>query len=87
VSGAPADEMVQRLEVVDVSSTEPECGASPGYTTDGVKEVLAAGRDLTAEQFADLILEKAREWANVVAAEDVTVVLVDYDAQTGRSVD
>jgi sigma-B regulation protein RsbU (phosphoserine phosphatase) len=47
------------------------------FTIDRVKDALAASGDLTTEGVADRILEKTRGWADKVAADDLTVVLVD----------
>jgi sigma-B regulation protein RsbU (phosphoserine phosphatase) len=47
------------------------------FTIDRVKDVLAASGELTTEGVADLILEKTRGWADKIAADDLTVVLVD----------
>jgi hypothetical protein len=42
-----------------------------------VKDAMAAGAGLTTEGVADLILAKTRGWADEVATDDLTVVLVD----------
>jgi len=42
-----------------------------------VKDAVAASGDLTTEGVADRILEKTRGWADEIAADDLTVVLVD----------
>jgi sigma-B regulation protein RsbU (phosphoserine phosphatase) len=47
------------------------------FTIERVKDVMAASGDLTTEGLADLILEKTRGWADKIAADDLTVVLVD----------
>jgi sigma-B regulation protein RsbU (phosphoserine phosphatase) len=47
------------------------------FTIDRVKDALAASADLTTEGVAALILEKTRAWADEIADDDVTVVLVD----------
>jgi len=52
-------------------------GAGEFFTLERVKDAMAAGAGLTTEGVADLILAKTRGWADEVAADDVTVVLVD----------
>jgi sigma-B regulation protein RsbU (phosphoserine phosphatase) len=47
------------------------------FTLDRVKEAVAAGAGLATERLADLILSRTRGWADEVAADDLTVVLVD----------
>ena len=47
------------------------------FSVERVKDAVAAGAGLSAEGLADLIVEKARGWAGNVAADDLTVVLVD----------
>jgi sigma-B regulation protein RsbU (phosphoserine phosphatase) len=47
------------------------------FTIDRVKDAVAASGDLTTEGVADRILEKTRLWADKIAADDLTVVLVD----------
>ena len=46
-------------------------------TIDRVKDALAASGELTTEGVADLILEKTRGWADEIAADDLTIVVVD----------
>ena len=41
------------------------------------REAVAAGAGLATERVADLILDRTRGWANEVADDDLTVVLVD----------
>ena len=38
---------------------------------------MAASADLATEGVADLILEKTRGWADRIAADDLTLVVVD----------
>ncbi len=47
------------------------------FTVERVKDAMAAGSGLTTEGVADLIVAKTRGWADKVAADDLTVVLVD----------
>lgn len=47
------------------------------FTIERVKDLLAACAALAADAVADLIVEKTRGWADKVAADDLTVVLVD----------
>jgi sigma-B regulation protein RsbU (phosphoserine phosphatase) len=47
------------------------------FTIERVKEAVAAGAGLEAERVADLILDRTRGWADALAADDLTVVLVD----------
>jgi sigma-B regulation protein RsbU (phosphoserine phosphatase) len=47
------------------------------FTIERVKESVAAGAGLATEPLADLILARTRGWADEVAADDLTVVLVD----------
>jgi sigma-B regulation protein RsbU (phosphoserine phosphatase) len=42
-----------------------------------VKDTMADGMGLPAEGIANLIVEKARGWANHAADDDLTIVLVD----------
>ena len=47
------------------------------FTIERVKEAVAASAGLATERVADAILARTRGWADEVAADDVTVVLVD----------
>jgi serine phosphatase RsbU (regulator of sigma subunit) len=47
------------------------------FTLERVKATIAEGAGLSTEAAADLIVEKARAWAKDVAADDLTLVLVD----------
>jgi sigma-B regulation protein RsbU (phosphoserine phosphatase) len=47
------------------------------FTIERVKEAVAAGAGLATERVADLILDRTRGWADALAADDLTVVLVD----------
>jgi sigma-B regulation protein RsbU (phosphoserine phosphatase) len=47
------------------------------FTIERVKEAVAAGAGLATERVADRILDGTRGWANKVADDDLTVVLVD----------
>ena len=53
------------------------CAAIATFTIERVKDAVAASAGLGAEGVATLILEKTRAWADEVAADDLTVVLVD----------
>ena len=47
------------------------------FTLERVKDAVAAGAGLSADGAADLIVENTRRWARQVAADDLTVVIVD----------
>lgn len=47
------------------------------FTIERVKDAVAEGAGLATERVADLILARTRGWADEVAADDLTVVLVD----------
>jgi phosphoserine phosphatase RsbU/P len=47
------------------------------FTIERVKEAVAASAGLATERVADLILARTRGWADALAGDDVTVVLVD----------
>jgi sigma-B regulation protein RsbU (phosphoserine phosphatase) len=47
------------------------------FTIERVKDAVAASAGLGAERVATLVLERTRAWADEVAADDLTVVLVD----------
>jgi serine phosphatase RsbU (regulator of sigma subunit) len=52
-------------------------GAGEFYTIERVKEAVAAGAGLATDRVADLVVARTRGWADEVAADDVTIVLVD----------
>jgi sigma-B regulation protein RsbU (phosphoserine phosphatase) len=52
-------------------------GAGEFYTIERVKEAVAAGAGLATDRVADLIVARTRGWADEVAADDLTIVLVD----------
>jgi phosphoserine phosphatase RsbU/P len=58
--------------LVDATNTAGEF-----FTLERVKEAVAASAGLATERGADLILARTRGWADEVAADDLTVVLVD----------
>jgi len=47
------------------------------FTIERVKDAVAASAGLGAERVADLVLERTRAWADEVAADDLTVVVID----------
>jgi len=47
------------------------------FTLERVKEGVAASAGLGTERVADLILQSTRAWADGVAADDLTVVVID----------
>jgi sigma-B regulation protein RsbU (phosphoserine phosphatase) len=47
------------------------------FTIERVKDAVAASAGLGPERVADLILENTRAWADAVAADDVTVLVID----------
>lgn len=42
-----------------------------------VKAAIATGAGLSTEGVAEMILERTREWSDAIAADDLTLVLVD----------
>jgi len=49
------------------------------FTIERVKDAVAAGAGLGTERVATVIVERARAWAHEVAADDLTVVLIDCE--------
>jgi sigma-B regulation protein RsbU (phosphoserine phosphatase) len=47
------------------------------FTLDRVKDAIAISADLPTERVADLMIEKTRQWADRIAADDLTVLVVD----------
>jgi phosphoserine phosphatase RsbU/P len=47
------------------------------FTIERLKDAVAASAGLGTERGAAVILEKTRAWADDVAADDLTVVLID----------